>query len=432
MPKQHGLREDLRASMADGAAFSLMVGMGETYLPAFALAMGMGEILSGLIASIPLLIGAILQLITPYAVARLKSNRQWVVVCVLLQASSFLPLCLLALWGPDPSRKLIVSGLVFLFASLYWGSGLGAGPAWNAWMETVVPFRVRTPFFAHRTRFGQAGILVGFIIGGLSLQFGKDFGKPLLAFAGIFFVASICRMLSARFLLGQSEPVANGQQQRQVPVLELLRRMFRGGGERMLLYFLLVQVAVQISGPYFTPYMLRQVRISYSDYMLLLATAFMGKIVALPALGRFACHFGSRRLLWLGGVGIVPIAGMWLYAQSFWSLICLQLVSGFVWAAYELAMFLLFFETLDRDERTSILTTFNLANAVALVIGSLGGGLLLLILGKCPEAYLTLFATSSALRAGALLGLFYACYKRREVPEDLAVREIVLLEATAG
>ena len=36
-----------RASVADGASFSVMVGVGETYLPAFALALGMGEITAG-------------------------------------------------------------------------------------------------------------------------------------------------------------------------------------------------------------------------------------------------------------------------------------------------------------------------------------------------------------------------------------------------
>ena len=36
-------RRDLRAILGDGISFSLMVGMGETYLPAFVLALGMVE-----------------------------------------------------------------------------------------------------------------------------------------------------------------------------------------------------------------------------------------------------------------------------------------------------------------------------------------------------------------------------------------------------
>src|SRR5438270_593907 len=80
--RRRALRKNLRNSVSDGAAFSVMVGIGETYFPAFVLAMGMGEIASGLIASVPLLMGAILQMISPVAVVRLGSNRRWVISCV--------------------------------------------------------------------------------------------------------------------------------------------------------------------------------------------------------------------------------------------------------------------------------------------------------------------------------------------------------------
>jgi MFS family permease len=96
---------------------------------------------------------------------------------------------------------------------------------------------------------------------------------------------------------------------------------------------------------------------------------------------------------------------MWLYAHSYWQLVAIQFFAGAVWAAYELAMFLMFFEAARRDERTSILTMFNLANAVALVIGALIGGSILKLLGGSREAYLVLFAVSSFARAGTLVFL---------------------------
>ncbi len=397
--RRRALRKNLRNSVSDGAAFSVMVGIGETYFPAFVLAMGMGEIASGLIASIPLLVGAILQMISPAAVVRLGSNRRWVISCVALQAAGFLPLVIAAVLG-----KMPVAG-VFAAVSLYWAAGLGAGPAWNTWMETVVPFRVRAPFFAMRTRLGQAGTLIGFLAGGAALQYGKHSGNVLEAFAVIFAVAGACRCFSARFLSRQSETVAVHAEQQHVGFRELCTRIKEGSSERLLLYFLAVQVAVQISGPYFSPFMLGQLKMSYLDYVGLLATSFVAKILMLPACGRFAAQFGARRLLWVGGIGIMPVAGMWLYAHTFLQLVALQFVAGAVWAAYELAMFLLFFETCRREERTSIMTMFNLANAVALVIGALIGGGVLKVLGQSREAYLVLFGLSSFARAATLVFL---------------------------
>ncbi len=393
------LRKNLRNSVSEGAAFSVMVGIGETYFPAFVLALGMGEIAAGLVASIPILAGAILQLVSPAGVDWLGSNRRWVITCVCLQAASFLPLVAAAVWGNMP-----VIG-VFAAVSLYWGAGLGAGPAWNTWMEAVVPFRVRAPFFAMRTRLGQAGTLLGFLAGGAGLQYGKHSGQVLAAFAAIFAVAGLCRSFSARFLCRQTEPHTVKGRQQNVTVAELVGRIKAGSSERLLLYFLAVQVAVQISGPYFSPFMLGQLKISYLDYVGLLATSFIAKIVMLPAFGNFANRFGVRRLLWIGGIGIMPCSGMWLYAQGYWQLVAIQFFAGAVWAAYELAMFLMFFEAAPRDERTSILTIFNLANAVALVIGALIGGSILKLLGGSHEAYLVLFAVSSFARAGTLVFL---------------------------
>lgn len=376
-----------------------MVGLGETYFPAFVLALGLGEIAAGLIASVPLLAGAILQMISPWAVARLGSNRRWVVTCVVLQAASFLPLVGAALAG-----HMSTVG-VFAAVSLYWAAGLGAGPAWNTWMETVVPFRVRAPFFAMRTRIGQVGVLLGFVGGGLALQYGKNQGQVLMAFAAIFAIAAVCRFMSSRYLRKQTEPSGNSGDQAAVGLGELLTRIRAGRSERTLMYFLAVQIAVQISGPYFSPFMLKQLRMSYLAYMALLATSFVAKIATLSLWGRVAARLGARKLLWIGGVGIMPVAGLWLYADSFAGLVALQFLAGSMWAAYELAMFLLFFETVRREERTSILTIFNLANAVALVIGALFGGAVLKALDSSREAYLLLFGISSFARAATLLVL---------------------------
>ena len=150
-------------------------------------------------------------------------------------------------------------------------------------METVVPFRVRAPFFAMRTRLGPAGTLVGFLAGGFALQYGKQHGQVLEAFAAIFVVAAVCRSLSARFLSRQSESTAVHGRQQHVTFRQLCARIKAGSSERLLLYFLSVQVAVQISGPYYSPFMLGQLKISYLDYVGLLATSFVAKILLVPA-----------------------------------------------------------------------------------------------------------------------------------------------------
>jgi MFS family permease len=381
--------------LGDGATFSIMVGAGETYLPAFALAAGCGDIAAGLVTTLPLLMGATAQLVAPWGVRHFGSNRRWVMTCAFCQGLSFLPLLVAALLHRVPSV------LLFLAAACYWGAGLATGPAWSTWAGTLVPRRVRTSYFAWRTRLSQAGILLGFVGGGIALQIGSGRGLTLETFAMLFLVATVCRCISVSFLASQSEPYPPSNH-RRLSVRELLRRFRRGADGSLLLYFLAVQCAVQISGPYFNPYMLKHLRFSYTQYMLLIAAAYLSRFLALPSLGRLARRTSARRLLWLGGAGIVPLSAAWLISNNFFYLVGLQLVVGVFWAAYELATFLLFFEAIREEERTSLLTMFNFAHAVSTVTGSLLGGAILALYGESPSAYLTLFAVSSVARFAAL------------------------------
>ena len=92
-------RRDLDCIFREGVSWSVMVGIGETYLAAFALAIGAPEAGAGLVSSLPLLAGGVLQLLTPFGVRRLGSRRRWVVWCAGVQAGTFLPLILFAVLG---------------------------------------------------------------------------------------------------------------------------------------------------------------------------------------------------------------------------------------------------------------------------------------------------------------------------------------------
>jgi hypothetical protein len=248
-------------------------------------------------------------------------------------------------------------------------------------------------------------MVTGLLTGGLALQMGRVYDCILPAFAVLFSIAFVGRCFSAFCLMRQTEPPPSPERLRVVDYRKVLSRFRLGGGSGLLVYLLLVQMSVWLSGPYFTPYILKKLHISYGGFALLTAAALAAKVISLPYFGKFAQKAGTRRLLWIGGLGIVPVSGLWLVSDSFTYLILLQIVGGVGWAAYELAMFLLFFETIDAKERTSVLTVFNVGNALATVVGSLIGWGLLKALGETQQAYLALFLISSLARAATLLQL---------------------------
>ena len=402
-PEQSGrrpngkLRKDLFAGHLEGAAFGGMVGLGETYLPAFALAVGLSEISAGMVASVPLLAGGLMQTASPLAIRWLGSHKKWVLLCALVQALSFLPLVMAAVVGE------ISAAAVFLVAAVYWGTGLATGPAWNTWMGALVPRAVRARFFANRTRVSQLMVFIGLLAAGFLLQGASSRDAVLPAFAVIFLAAGCCRLVSLVLLAMQPEPAMSRLHMPSLSIMRVWSQIRHAGSGQLVLYLVVVQGAVQFAGPYFTPFMFRWLHLSYQGYVILVATAFLTKVVTLSAWGGLAHRLGAMRLLWIGGIGITPLSAMWIISDNFAWLIFLQAVAGIFWGAYELGFFLMFFESIPEEERTGVLTFYNLANTATWVLGSAIGGLLLYGLETSPAAYLTLFGLSSFGRGAALL-----------------------------
>jgi len=396
-PRSAILRRDLFSSSADAVAFSLMVGAGETYIPAFALALGAGDTVAGLIASVPLFAGALLQMVSPHAVLWLGSHRRWVVLCACVQAASFTPLILGAVLGSLPLTVL------FAAASLYWAAGMATGPTWNTWMETLLPAPLRTRFLARRSRIAQLAVLAGLLTGARLLNAGERADRLLAAFALLFGLASVARFVSASFLYRQSEPEPIPSGFRNFGFVEVVTAVRRRADSHLLVYLLFLQTSVFVAAPFFTPYMLGPLDLTYTRFMVLVGASFVAKALLLPALGNFARRSGARRLLWIGAIGVAPLAAMWTVSRSFTYLLGLQLVAGVMWGAHELAVLLLFFETIPRAERTSMLTLFNFANSTALVVGSAIGASLLTVFDGSPEGYAVIFGVSTGGRVASLL-----------------------------
>lgn len=421
------VRRNLRASSADGAAFGGMVGLGETYLAAFTLAMGLGEVSAGLVASLPVMAGGIMQLVSLRAVRWIGSEKRWILLCASLQALSFIPLVYAALSG------VISQWVLFLMASIYWGAGLATGPAWSTWIETIVPAGIRMRYFASRSRLAQLTTLSGFLIGGAALTVGRWYGSVPTAFGMMFAAACLLRLLSVYFLSRHQSldrPTQKGRLRSVTKSQDATRSAWVHGG-RLLVFLVVLQGMVQLSGPFFTPYMLKQLDFSYLEYVSLLSVSFVAKAFSLPAWARLTKRTNAKVLLWIGSIGLVPLSALWIVSTSFTWLLFVQMVSGVLWAAYELGFFLMFFEVLPKDRRVRMLTVYNFANSSAIFVGASIGAIILWLGSAGPAGYWTLFGLSSVGRLMALAIL--ASASLRTVPIiEVAVRVLGLRAGSAS
>ena len=222
------------------------------------------------------------------------SYRRWVVFLAVVQAIGFLPLLAAAIIGA------ISATTTFLVIAIYWATGMAGGTAWNAWAGTLVPEPRPRPYFARRTRFTQSGILIGLAAGGIVLQMAADAGALPEAFALLFLVAAVSRLVSAYFLSLQREPTPAGG-----PCLAetggLVEAIRCRTDRRVLLYMLAAQAACYIASPYFNPYMLGQLRLSYVQYLILICVPYVAKVACASARGRIMDGIGPHRVCGLVG-----------------------------------------------------------------------------------------------------------------------------------
>lgn len=381
-----------------------MVGCGEMYLGAFVLALGLGPVVTGLVASVPLLVGALVQLAAPLAVSRVGGRRHFVAFCAVIQAASLVPLAWWAVAGRAEAWQLLAA------ASVYWSAGMASAPSWTSWTATLVPARLRTAYFAQRSRIGQAAVLAAFVAGGLVLGVEAAKDAALSGFEALFLAAAGARMFSAVCLWGCREPRRQWRERdgaaAALPVRSRiaagLHDLATGAAGPLVAFLCCFTFGLQFAGPYFTPYMLEALGFSYGQFLAVFGAGFLVKALLLPSIGRLGSRLGPRRLLVMASLAVVPLSLLWLPSIDVRWLVVVQFIAGTCWAAYELAVTLLLFELAGDRDRSGVVSVYTLGVAVATVAGAACGGLLLRGLGETRDAYAAVFVGSCLLRAAAL------------------------------
>jgi hypothetical protein len=373
-----------------------MAGGAESYLTAFAVALGVPPRQVGLLGSVPQLVGSAAQLGTPHGVRWLHGLKRWVVALALLQA---LVLATHALLPRIPGPPF-VPFLVLL--SCYWTVNLAIGPAWNHWMGLLVPPSRRAAYFARRNRILHVFVIAGLAASGFYLQHATARGRVVQGFVAIVVAGALMRVISAGFLALQAGP-REATLERATTFTSFLASLRQGPG-RLIVFFWFMSFAVGISAPYFVPYMLEDLGLTYTTFMVITGTAFLAKSLAMSAWGALARRIGPRRAFFLAALLVIPAPACWALTRSAGWLIAFQVVSGIAWAGFELCQFLLFYDLFPKQRLSDVFSYYSLVNGIVTVAGTVLGGVLLAHGLGFSDPYHGLFVTSTAVRLLPLIG----------------------------
>ena len=431
--KDPKVETSLRHSVRDAVAHSAMSGAGENFFSAFALFLKASNAQIALLASIPPLLASLAQLVSVRWGRYVKRRRSIILFGAYVQGFLWLPLVALPLLFPEHAVPLFITMIV-----LYQASNHLIAPQWSSLMGDLVPQRKRGRYFGMRTRYASVASFSSLVVAGSVLHWFDAQSATVAGFIVIFSFAAIARLVSAYHLSHMYEPPRAAELPSVTFDRKAWTRRFRNSpAVRFSMFYAAFQASVSIASPFFTVYMLRDLKFSYLEFMCVTATSVLLHFTSLPTWGRISDAWGNRVIIVFTGALITSFPLLWLVSTSIWFIIGVQMMSGLCWSGFGLATTNFLYDTVPAQKRCQYLAFHNVLGAVGVFAGALVGGALAMSLphefslSTYEISWLTplygLFLISSLARV-AVAAL---CLPRlREVRDDRTASVGVLVRST--
>jgi MFS family permease len=297
---------------------------------------------------------------------RYATRRRFCVQAVTLQVLTLLAMSALLATGLL-SLPLLIAGIC-----LYQISGQAAGTAWSSWYGDLVPAATRGRWFARRNRVVYLSTCAGLALAGGMLHLIEPNGvtgeRSRIGFAILFALAALARILSASFLGRSPEPTFRGLP-RSGEVLRFFRTDRGNQALRILLLGALFHFTVYWSSPYFTPFMLEDLRFSYAQYMAAALCVIVAKALLTSVWGHLIDRQGAKLVFLISMLCVAMVPLPWFFANGLGAVILAQVFSGISWSGYEVGYFSLLLEKSTRKTRPFVFASQSVANGLAQLAG---------------------------------------------------------------
>jgi MFS family permease len=404
------VRASLRYSTLEGLFAELTLACaGGAVLTGYALYLGCGPFLVGLLGALPFLAQAV-QIPAAWITATL-GRRAVAVAAVSASRLILFPLALLPFLHLSPGgARAVLLGVGFASAIL----AVIGNNAWVTWMGDLVPDAVRGRYFGRRTAVCTVGATAGCIGSGVFLDLARSHSLEGEGLAALAAVAVIAGVISTWLMVRQHEPAADGG--RSHHDLRGAAAPFRDPRvQAFLVYQVVWNASIGVSAPFFNVHMLGNLGMGFTAVALYSAAIAAVRILTAPLWGKALDAVGPRPVLVACSFGIATIPLVWLVPTPalLWPLALEPLLSGSLWAGHALAAFDLPLDLAPRKSRPAYLAAFAGIGGISFAVACTAGGLLadslparFELAGVPVYALHVLFVLSAVGRlGGAVLGL---------------------------
>jgi len=422
------LRHNLRYCLLDGVAampISILGQPGNVVLASLlSEVFGLSPGHYGLIISLPFWFNFLQMLVTPRLSQQMDARR----LCIITAWLQFLGWALLTAALPFIPREdtLLTLGVFFVGFSIISCAGAVNAVMWNAWMQDVVPQRLRGKYFGMRNQVLQISMIAFLLsVSGLTallqgalmayvLLFGLALGVRVLS------ILAMQRMMTPEAVLGGQTPqtpaVKKSAWAEQLRILTANRGLMRFIGFGALMAFF-----VNLFGPFYPIFMYEELGLSVARANWILLFGPLGAAVSFPAWGRLLDRYGNIPVM-IVALGLWQLLALiWCVVDetSLWLLYVAVAAGGMFSAGYGVGLFALMLKLMPPNARTFGVALFISLSSLAAAVGPpLGGYLITWAKGYGFDAFLIYRAAFVVTPIASIFGALIL----RSVREENAVR----------
>ena len=384
----------LNYSTKDGVANSVATGAGDNFVSAYAVSLGATNFQLGLLSALPTLIPV--ELFTSKTMEK-YSRKQIMMIGTFIQIIMYALIALIGLFL-FKQPMLAASLLIFLF-TIYASTGLFMSPAWGSWMKDLTEKISIGRYFGIRNKIFGIVSIITIIFGGVLLSYFKKINAVFIGFAVLFAVAAIGRFISRQYQKKQYEPRLKLNKGYYFSFWEFIKKAHTNNYGKFAIFIAFLTFAVNISGPFFAPYLLNDLKFNYFTYTLIqLVVSSVATLVTMPLWGKFVDKYGCVKTMSVTIWAIPFIPVMWLISPSFYWLAFIQIISGIIWAGFNLASGTFTYNAVTKERMNLCIAYTSILNGVAVFVGALLGGVIASMHITFMNVLLFVFLISGILR----------------------------------
>jgi hypothetical protein len=325
-------KQTVKLSHFEGGLYALMVASTESFLFYYAVRQNVTSLQLALLATLPLALGALSQMLVPKLIAdkHLGSSVVWTMLFQILGV-----LGILYTVAIDYSFNKLL-----FYSCIHFIGGLTSNPLWIDWASKIIPKRNFRKYMASRSSYTWYLILLFYVALALLGQYTKWF-----KIVYIFLIGAIARILScalqAHIIRGEfSKKIkAAAIYKSTLPHLESIHEMPHDLVKMIWTFIIwtsIFRLAAYVSSPFFVPYMMNDLKLSMAQYVILSSIPYFGRAIFFNLWGRAGRNYGAFYGIQLTALYISFIPIIWILTRNYSILILTEILAGISWGGFEL------------------------------------------------------------------------------------------------